>query len=227
MKTVYLIVVLFFIILLVLVAPIFCKEKVISNFTTIDADDYTVEEIPNFLSKQECDTIMRISTNKLFQSEVFVKDGDVADANVRISKQCWLKDTDDELIQKISQRIAERTNTEIALQEEMQIVKYDSSGFYKPHYDACDSTTQDYCERMNKGMGPRYITFIMYLNDGFEGGETIFPNIDRKIVPEMGKAAIFYNVNKDGLLLEKSLHGGMNVINGEKWIANKWIHQGN
>jgi hypothetical protein len=39
----------------------------------------------------------------------------------------------------------------------------------------------------------------------------------------MGKAAIFYNVDDDGEILPKSLHGGLDVIGGEEWIANKWI----
>ena len=73
-------------------------------------------------------------------------------------------------------------------------------------------------------MGPRYITFIIYLNDDFKNGETFFPNINKKIIPKTGKAAIFYNVDDKGLILQKSLHTRLDVKNGEKWIANKWIH---
>ena len=188
------------------------------------SNSYTIREIPNFLSKEECEYIKQLSTNKLFQSKLFMKDGEGLDNTVRDSKQCWLNDTDDEMIQKLSQRIAKETKIDISLHEDLQVVKYDSNGFYKPHYDACDSTQQDTCIDMNKDMGPRYITFIIYLNDDFEGGETYFPNINKKIIPKMGKAVIFYNVDKKGVILNKSLHGGLNVINGEKWIANKWIH---
>ena len=228
MKKIRIIVILILVIFSVSILSL--QSKIVSGFTTINYDkvddDYVVEEIHNFLTKVECDTIIRISSDKLFESEVFKKEGDSQDTTVRISKQCWLKDDDDLIIQNISQRIAARTNTRLNLQEQLQVVKYDPNGFYKPHFDACDSVSQDFCERMDRGMGPRYITFIMYLNDEFEGGETFFPNINKKIIPEMGKAAIFYSVNKDCMLLQKSLHGGLPVQNGQKWIANKWIHIG-
>jgi prolyl 4-hydroxylase len=191
----------------------------------IITNDYIIEEIPNFLTKEECDQIIRMSANKLSDSKVY-KETDVSDHTVRISNQCWLKNTDDDLIKNISHRIAIKTNTDINLQEDAQVVKYDQNGFYKPHYDACDRRVCDYCDRMNTDMGPRYITFIIYLNDSFDGGETYFKNIDTKIIPEIGKGLIFYNINMEGDILEKSLHGGLKVNNGEKWIINKWIHLG-
>jgi len=206
------------------------QAKTVSGFSTMNYDifddSYDVEEIPNFLTKEECDAIIRISSDRLFDSAVFKREGDTQDATVRISKQCWLMDTDDLIIKNISDRIATRTNTNIRLQEQLQVVKYDPNGFYKPHFDACDSSAEDYCERMNRGMGPRYITFLMYLNDDFDGGETFFPQINKKVVPQLGKAVLFYSVNDNGVLLQKSLHGGLPVQGGEKWIANKWIHLG-
>jgi prolyl 4-hydroxylase len=215
-----------FIVLSIIILIIFLiNYNTISGYSP-DINDYVIKEIPNFLTKDECTTIMNISNNKLFQSAVFEKEGDIQNNDIRISKQCWLNDNENNLIKNISQRIAEFTNTNINLQEDMQVVKYDSNGFYNPHYDACDTEIYDYCDRMNKENGARYITFIMYLNDGFEGGETLFPNINQKVKPEMGKAVIFYNTDNNGLILKNSLHGGVNVINGEKWIANKWIHLG-
>jgi prolyl 4-hydroxylase len=229
MKKKHLIIVLIALILLIIliILSIFFKRK--NNVAAIDIDDYHIEEISNFLSKYECEYIIQSSKDKLFQSQIFGKGDNITDkiidTNARNSKQCWLKDSD-EIIKTISQRIANHINMDISLQEEMQVVKYDINGFYRQHYDACDITQGDFSQ-IDKGRGPRYITFIIYLNDEFEGGETFFPKINKKIIPKTGKAAIFYNVDKDGLRLDKSLHTGMDVINGEKWIANKWIHKGN
>lgn len=218
--------------LLVILSVLYFSSQItiVSGFSTMNYgtfdDSYNVEEIPNFLTKEECDAIIRLSTSRLFDSAVFTREGDTKDDTVRISKQCWLTDSDDLIVKNISGRIAARTNTAMDLQEQLQVVKYDPNGFYKPHFDACDSSRDDYCERMNRGMGPRYITFLIYLNDDFDGGETYFPNIDKKVIPEMGKGVIFYSVNKDGVLIQKSMHGGLPVQGGEKWIANKWIHLG-
>jgi prolyl 4-hydroxylase len=184
--------------------------------------DYYIKEIPNFLTKDECNKIMELSQSRLIKSTVYTSNSDIEDKSVRISKQCWLTDLDDPFLVHLSKRIAQVTGTDVVSQEDLQIVKYDEGGFYKPHYDACNKETDD-CARLNKGLGPRYITFIMYLNDDFQGGETFFPNIQTKIKPELGKAAIFYNVDNDGEILPKSLHGGLDVRGGSKWIANKWI----
>ena len=71
--------------------------------------------------------------------------------------------------------------------------------------------------------GPRYLTVLFYLNDNFEGGETIFPKINKLVKPKKGKAIIFQNVDNNGVIITQALHGGEPVKNGEKWIANKWI----
>ena len=192
------------------------------EYFTADSE-YTIEEIPNFLSQEECNRIIELSVNNLSQSKLFRED-DIEDLTVRRSKHAWLTDQDP-MLALISERIARRTKTNITDQESYQVVKYDKDGFYKPHYDACNLKAGDDCERMNLGKGPRYITFLMYLNDDFEGGGTFFPELNITVKPETGKAVIFYNVDDKGHVLPKSMHGGENIVNGEKWIANKWIHR--
>ena len=71
--------------------------------------------------------------------------------------------------------------------------------------------------------GPRYLTVLFYLNDVPEGGETVFPNINKSVKPEKRKVVIFQNVNDDGVIIKQAFHGGEPVKEGEKWIANKWI----
>jgi len=183
---------------------------------------YYIQEVRHFLTKQECQKIRELSQSRLTKSRVYTSQNDIEDNSVRISEQCWLKDLDDPLLADISRRVATLTGTDIQSQEELQVVKYGEGGFYKPHYDACNKATDD-CSRLNKGLGPRHITVIMYLNDDFQGGETYFPNIDTAVKPEEGKLAIFYNVDNEGEILPKSLHGGLSVTGGDKWIANKWI----
>ena len=186
-------------------------------------NNYEIQEIDNFLSPQECELITQLSGDKLFKSRVYSETADV-ESDVRDSEQCWLKDDAHELIRQISQRVADITETNIEDQEELQVVKYNPGGYYRPHYDACDYRREN-CDRFNGDKGPRFITFIIYLNDDFEGGETHFPNINKSIVPKKGKAAIFYDTDENGEVLDKALHGGLDVSNGTKWICNKWIRR--
>jgi prolyl 4-hydroxylase len=73
----------------------------------------------------------------------------------------------------------------------------------------------------------------MYLNDeGLVGGETSFPKIRTadpngvplNVKPKKGKAVIFYMLTPDGNRDELTQHAALPVIEGEKWLANLWIH---
>ena len=197
----------------------------------IDEFDYDIEEIPNFLTEEECDKIIEISKNKLVPSLVYTGNKDLYITENRKSQQCWLdedattfKIKDDKIfIKKLSDKIKDYTNTHNKYHEQLQVVNYGSGGFFIPHYDACDGDSE-YCERMNGNNGPRYLTFMVYLNDDFEGGETIFPVINKLVKPAKGKAVLFRNVNDNGNIINQSFHGGEPVKSGEKWIINKWIH---
>lgn len=183
---------------------------------------YTVKEFPNFLSKEECDVIKRIAEPHLVDSLVYNKDSDDLDNKTRVSKQHWIKDSDDDTVKNITTRISTLTNTLLNYKEDMQVVKYTRGGFFTPHYDSC-AGTPEYCKRLTQN-GQRLLTFLIYLNDDFTGGETIFPKINKTIKPELGKAVLFYNVDDNDVGIDESFHGGQPVLSGEKWIANIWIH---
>ena len=187
----------------------------------VDKDDYDVTEIPNFLTNEECDKIIELSKGNMFSSKVYSQNEDLYDNKIRISQQCWLND-DNSFIKKLTDKIKSYTNMNNNYSEQLQVVNYKPGGFYKPHYDACVGN-ESTCERMNKEEGPRYLTVLIYLNDNFEGGETIFPIINKSVKPKKGKAVIFQNVDDNGNIINQALHGGEPVKNGEKWIANKWI----
>jgi len=61
------------------------------------------------------------------------------------------------------------------------------------------------------------------------GGETSFPRAVNaetkeplKVVPEAGKAVLFYSFLPDGNLDDFSQHSAVPVIKGEKWLMNLW-----
>lgn len=180
-------------------------------------------EYPNFLTNEECDHIIEISKQSLHQSMVYSQSDDLYKQESRVSKQTWLRDTDDPVVNKIAERTSQIINLPATYAESLQVVKYDQGGFFIPHYDACQGT-EEFCERMNGKGGPRYATFIIYLNDDFEGGETVFPRLDYSVKPERGKCVLFYSTLKDGNIIQESFHGGNPVKSGTKWICNKWYH---
>lgn len=210
-------------ILFIVISILICIPPIFFAYYTLSPKNntYTVTEIPNFLTHEECDTLINIASNQLTPSKVYTENSDDVLHNHRTSEQCWLTDTDHNIVNKISNITSNICNKPIENQEMLQVVKYPTGGFFNPHYDACVGNPE-FCQRMDGNAGPRYGTLIIYLNDDFTGGETVFPNINKTVKPEKGKAVFFYTTDKNGTLLKESLHAGNPIISGNKWICNKW-----
>jgi prolyl 4-hydroxylase len=207
---------------------LYLRRDATKHESYISIPDYRIQEIPNFLTPQECDIVIGLSRERLVDSQVYSNEKDVVNTSTRESKQYWLNDNVHPIVERISQRTAEITRTPVVNQEPLQVVNYSPGGFFRPHYDACDGSAT-FCERMNSKAGPRYITLLIYLNDDFTGGETAFPlisNPNKLCKPERGKAVLFYNTDLDGNIIEQALHGGNSITSGNKWICNKWVHLG-
>lgn len=218
MKEIYIVVIIISIIGLCLISMCSTLQTIYDSKNNMV---YDIEEIPNFLTHEECDNIIEASSGNLFESKVYSSKDDVLSTDIRKSEQCWLDDSC-ESAKIVSEKVKKYTNTHNNNQELLQVVQYKKGGFFNPHYDACDPTVND-CKRMDGDDGPRLYTILIYLNDDFEGGETIFPKINKTVKPEKGKAVLFRNVDKDGVIIKDSFHGGVPVKQGEKWIANKWV----
>jgi len=73
--------------------------------------------------------------------------------------------------------------------------------------------------------GQRVSTLVTYLNDVPAGGETSFPELGWAITPRLGHAAYFEYCDSRGVVDWRSVHAGNPVLEGEKWVASKWMRQ--
>ena len=64
---------------------------------------------------------------------------------------------------------------------------------------------------------------VMYLNTPRRGGGTVFPDVQFEVAPIKGNAVFFSYDRPDPIT--RSLHGGSPVIEGEKWVATKWLRE--
>ena len=92
-------------------------------------NDFRVIEYPYFLSHAECDEIIEIASDKLVESRVHTIDQKI-DNTHRVSKQCWLSNTDCNIADKISNEVSDMTRCKKDCQEMLQVVKYDEGGFF-------------------------------------------------------------------------------------------------
>ena len=168
--------------------------------------------IKNVLNKDECDHIMKIAHGKLHTSTV-AKERTV-DKKSRISETAWLKASDDPVVDKLIRKCVSMTDRPLSNCEDLQVLKYKPGGFYKPHQDC-----------FKKDKNNRMYTFIVALNDDYEGGETSFPNINKSYRLKKGDCLFFNTLNNYECITKKALHAGEPVNSGEKWICNLWIRK--
>lgn len=115
-------------------------------------------------------------------------------------------------IHALNRRIAAATGTTPAQGEPLQVLRYRPGQEYKPHSDALAGDANQ-----------RVLTVLVYLNGGFEGGETRFVRTGLAFRGEPGDALVFRNVAEDGRPDPMAGHAGLPVRRGEKLIASRWI----
>ena len=120
-------------------------------------------------------------------------------------------------------RIAALTRTGLEGFESVHVFHYGVGEEFRPHLDATlDSSAADYPVRYAAGQ-QRVLTFLLALNDDFDGGETDFPAIGLRWKPRRGRGLFFWNVDPDGAVDRRTLHAGRPVTRGEKWMLSQWI----
>ena len=168
--------------------------------------------IPNFIAYEEIEHIKQEAESKFSVSTV--AENKTIDKNLRDSETAWL-DLTDPVVKRVIERCVSLTDRPLKNCEKLQVLRYKPGGFYNPHQDTFSDT------KGNK----RMYTIILALNDDYEEGETVFPNLGRKYKLNKGDALFFNTLDNYELMTSKALHGGAPVRSGEKWICNLWVHK--
>lgn len=175
------------------------------------------------LSDAEMNTIKELASPRLRRATIqHPVTGKLEFANYRISKSGWLKDSDHEVIRRVSQRIEDLTGLTMDTAEELQIVNYGIAGHYEPHYDFARDTEDKFT---SLGTGNRIATFLAYMSNVEAGGGTVFTQVGTTLFPSKGDAAFWWNLKRSGDGDVSTRHAGCPVLVGSKWVANKWIHE--
>ena len=194
---------------------------VLSIFMMCKKKDYVHPVvIPDLLSQEECLMIMKKAKSKLKNSTLMGPNKN--NQQVRKSETAWLSKRNDPEINKIVRRICQKFNRNFDNCDDLQVVKYEPNGFYKPHQDAC---CDQGCRSTGQGKNQRQLTILMALNEDYDEGHTVFPNLKKKFRLQTGSGLKFHTLDKKGRCTPLAVHGGSPVKNGEKWICTVWIHE--
>lgn len=108
--------------------------------------------------------------------------------------------------------------------EPLQGQRYAVGQQFKLHTDYFEPLGIDY-EKFCSIAGQRTWTAMIYLNEPGAGGATRFKAIDKIVQPETGKLLMWNNRLDDGQPNPQTIHQGMKVRAGTKYILTKWFRE--
>ncbi|MDB5423671.1 MAG: hypothetical protein JWQ29_1087 [Phenylobacterium sp.] len=186
--------------------------------------DPRISSVPGFLSPPVCAWLIERARGRLAPAQVFDPEGGGArreEARTNSAVAFALEDLDVVLL-AVRARIAAATGMPTGALEPVQILHYAPGQAFDRHYDFLDPETPAYAADLARS-GQRAATFLVYLNDGYGGGETDFPRIGLRHRGRGGDALMFANVDRAGAPDRRMLHAGLPPSDGEKWLLSQWI----
>uniref|UniRef100_A0A6C0LXX5 Fe2OG dioxygenase domain-containing protein n=1 Tax=viral metagenome TaxID=1070528 RepID=A0A6C0LXX5_9ZZZZ len=201
----------------------------IPNATKIDTNKAQVFEVENFMNEIECEQMINIMKRTGYRKSTFTKSsGKNYEDNYRNSSTCDFNKIkagiDLKVVQALENRISKMLGINSSYSEPIQGQYYEVGQQFKQHCDFI-SENEKHKDNISKVNGNRSWTFMIYLNDVEEGGETHLINLNYKCKPKMGKALIWNNLDKFGKGNYNTLHAGLPPTKGEKYIITKWFRE--
>lgn len=171
----------------------------------------------NVLSKDVCNFLIDFFNNNQDKQEKIENDARPNFTQVNLTQHSKISDKVDKIHQKLISEVISLKKKYYELVdsrcfpekhnfEQFRIKKYNTSGSerFDTHVDVQDYST-----------ARRFLSFLFYLNDVDDGGETIF--VDKTILPKCGRVVVFPP-------LWMYPHKGCAPISNEKYILSAYLH---
>ena len=176
--------------------------------------------LKQFLGREDCAALCGLIDSNRRPSTIA---DDQGIAGFRTSETCDL-DSADPLVATVQSRLSELTGIPGNHGEPLQGQRYAPGQEFRPHPDTFNPGSADYFIHCAEA-GQRSWTAMIYLNEPEEGGATRFKAIGKTIQPETGKLLLWNNLLPDGTPNDATLHQGMKVRRGAKYILTQWYRE--
>ena len=176
------------------------------------------------LDAAECNQLVALARERLSRSQTVVMGTGGSEVNpARTSAGMFFERGETPLVARIEARIAALLRWPVENGEGLQVLRYRPGEEYKPHYDYFDPAAPGAAAILARG-GQRLASLVICLEAPTRGGATSFPDIGLEVMPVRGNAVFFSydRAHPD----TRTLHGGAPVVEGEKWVATKWLREG-
>lgn len=186
----------------------------------VPARDLELLRCRRFLSAETCADLIALIDKERRPSTIADNNGD---ENFRTSETC---DLDGELpvVAELNHRVTQLCGIDPVHAEPVQGQRYAIGQEFKPHTDYFTPGGADY-DKYCAVAGQRTWTFMIYLNDVLAGGGTRFKSVDKIFKPETGMLLCWNNRHPDGGVNPHTLHHGMKVRKGVKYVITKWYRE--
>jgi prolyl 4-hydroxylase len=176
--------------------------------------------LPRFLDRALCSELVALVERDRRPSTIADSNGD---PTFRTSETCDLSPAEPAVV-ALEQALAALNGIDPAYGEPVQGQRYEAGQEFKAHTDYFEPDGADW-QRYCSVAGQRSWTFMVYLNAVEAGGGTRFRAIDKIVHPEPGKLLCWNNRRADGTPNPDTLHHGMKVRKGVKYVITKWYRE--
>jgi hypothetical protein len=183
-----------------------------------------VRSFAEFIPDQACDSLIARARGRLKRALIYdpAQGGDVAD-QMRTNSVVGFDLMDADVVQiAIQHRIAAVVGLPVHNLEGPTVLHYEVGQEITNHYDFLNPEMSNYDEEVSR-RGERIITFLIYLNDGYGGGETEFPALGVRHKGRRRDGLFFVNALPNGKPDTRMVHAGRPPTSGEKWVFSQFI----
>ncbi|HVY66093.1 MAG TPA: 2OG-Fe(II) oxygenase [Gammaproteobacteria bacterium] len=187
------------------------------------SDSPQIRSYPKFVSPRACRWFIERSRGRLSRALVYeALSREVMARPTRTNTAAVFNMTDTDLVFVFTQqRMAACLGVSLRQFEAATVLHYDEGEEITDHYDFIDPNIPDYAQEIAQ-QGERIVTFLVYLNDDYAGGETAFPRLGIEHKGQCGEGLFFVNAF-DGRADTRTLHAGRTPAGGEKWIISQFV----
>lgn len=200
------------------------REWIAPRLITVVNDAPRIRTIRAFMSVEECGWVIEAHRKRLGPATVYNKGSDdVGPASARTNSDASLGPFDIDVVTIfLRNRIANTLGLPTALLEPTSVLHYSPGQQFEPHCDFLEERGPGMAAEI-RSRGQRIATFLVYLNEAYEGGETDFPRLGYRFKGRTGDALVFANVDAENRPDPRTLHAGLPPATGEKWLLSQWV----
>ncbi len=194
--------------------------------TRVHCADPLVETWEDVYSTEECELMIALGEPFLHRS-VTIPGNErklVEHEHRTSSDHSFYTFQEDFALRWLQWRMVSKLGVPLANAEHLDLLRYLPGQEYRPHRDYLPPSAPGNSPRPDQP-GQRVHTAFAYLADVDAGGETDFPLLGVRIVPRTGRVVHFVNLTAGGEPDPRTLHAGMPVLAGVKWLGTLWTRQ--